>query len=84
MNTYIIISIGVVASAFLFPKYRKQVVEIYTISEFIHAKNGAVATSFTWLEKFFKDPYATGPNYEKTEDDVSEDGDGDGDGDGGE
>ncbi|WP_337134581.1 hypothetical protein [Priestia megaterium] len=77
MNTYIIISIGVVASAFLFRKYRKQVVEIYTISEFIHAKNGAVATSSTWLEKFFKDPYATGPNYEKTED-------GDGDGDGGE
>ncbi|MCM3192537.1 hypothetical protein [Priestia megaterium] len=78
MNTYIIISIGVVASAFLFRKYRKQVVEIYTISEFIHAKNGAVATSSTWLEKFFKEPYATGPSYEKTEDDVSEDGDGDG------
>ncbi|MET3685775.1 hypothetical protein ABIC37_001286 [Priestia megaterium] len=78
MNTYIIISIGVVASAFLFRKYRKQVVEIYTISEFIHAKNGAVATSSTWFEKFFKEPYATGPNYEKTEDDVSEDGDGDG------
>ncbi|MED3879926.1 hypothetical protein [Priestia megaterium] len=78
MNTYIIISIGVVASAFLFRKYRKQVVEIYTISEFIHAKNGAVATSSTCLEKFFKETYATGPNYEKTEDDVSEDGDGDG------
>lgn len=78
MNTYIIISIGVVASAFLFRKYRKQVVEIYTISEFIHAKNGAVATSSTWFEKFFKEPYATGPNYEKTEDDVSEDRDGDG------
>ncbi|MDD1511631.1 hypothetical protein SAMN04487776_101141 [Priestia megaterium] len=78
MNTYIIISIGVVASAFLFRKYRKQVVEIYTISEFIHAKNGAVATSSTWFDKFFKEPYATGPNYEKTEDDVSEDGDGDG------
>lgn len=77
MNTYIIISIGVVASAFLFRKYRKQVVEIYTISEFIHAKNGAVATSSTCLEKFFKETYATGPNYEKTEDDVSEDGDGD-------
>ncbi|MEW4263156.1 hypothetical protein Q0N30_05595 [Priestia megaterium] len=78
MNTYVIISIGVVASAFLFRKYRKQVVEIYTISEFIHAKNGAVATSSTWFDKFFKEPYATGPNYEKTEDDVSEDGDGDG------
>lgn len=78
MSTYIIISIGVVASAFLFRKYRKQVVEIYTISEFIHTKNGAIATSFTWLEKFFKEPYATGPNYEKTEDDVSEDGYGDG------
>ena len=78
MNTYIIISIGVVASAFLFRKYRKQVVAIYTISEFIHAKNGAGATSSMWLEKFFKEPYATGPNYEKTEDDVSEDGDGDG------
>lgn len=52
MNTYIIISISVVASAFLFRKYRKQVVEIYTISEFIHTKNGAVATSSTWLEKF--------------------------------
>ncbi|WP_455919444.1 hypothetical protein [Priestia megaterium] len=78
MNTYIIISIGVVASAFLFRKYRKQVVEIYTIREFIHAKNGAGATSSMWLEKFFKEPYATGPNYEKTEDDVSEDGDGDG------
>ncbi|MEB4858800.1 MULTISPECIES: hypothetical protein [Priestia] len=78
MNTYIIISIGVAASAFLFRKYRKQVVEIYTISEFIHAKNGAVATGSTWLEKFLKEPYATGPNYEKTEDDVSEDGDGDG------
>lgn len=78
MNTYVIISIGVVASVFLFRKYRKQVVEIYTISEFIHAKNGAVATGFTWLEKFLKEPYATGPNYEKTEDDVSEDGDGDG------
>lgn len=76
MNTYVIISIGVVASAFLFCKYRKQVVEIYTISEFIHAKNGAVATGSTWLEKFLKEPYATGPNYEKTEDDVSEDGDG--------
>ncbi|MDR4220053.1 hypothetical protein CN890_27215 [Priestia megaterium] len=76
MNTYIIISIGVVASAFLFRKYRKQVVEIYTISEFIHAKNGAVATSSTCLDKFFKEPYATGTNYEKTEDDVSEDGDG--------
>ncbi|WP_375345820.1 hypothetical protein ACEWPB_20780 [Priestia megaterium] len=78
MNKYIIISIGVVASAFFFRKYRKQVVEIYTISEFIHAKNGAVATSSTWFDKFFKEPYATGPNYEKTEDDVSEDGDGDG------
>ncbi|MEW4207920.1 hypothetical protein Q0O85_05190 [Priestia megaterium] len=78
MNMYIIISIGVVASAFLFRKYRKQVVEIYTIREFIHAKNGAVATSSTWFDKFFKEPYATGPNYEKTEDDVSEDGDGDG------
>ncbi|MFL0494240.1 hypothetical protein [Priestia megaterium] len=78
MNTYIIISIGVVASAFLFRKYRKQVVEIYTISEFIHAKNGAVATSSTWFDKFFKEPYAPGPNYEKTEDDISEDGDGDG------
>ncbi|MED4283287.1 hypothetical protein P4679_15250 [Priestia megaterium] len=78
MNTYIIISIGVVASAFLFRKYRKQVVEIYKISEFIHAKNGAVATSSTWFDKFFKEPYFTGPNYEKTEDDVSEDGDGDG------
>ncbi|AJI22272.1 hypothetical protein H8R29_19975 [Priestia megaterium] len=78
MNMYIIISIGVVASAFLFQKYRKQVVEIYTIREFIHAKNGAGATSSMWLEKFFKEPYATGPNYEKTEDDVSEDGDGDG------
>ncbi|MDQ0806471.1 hypothetical protein [Priestia megaterium] len=78
MNMYIIISIGVVASAFFFRKYRKQVVEIYTIREFIHAKNGAGATSSMWLEKFFKEPYATGPNYEKTEDDVSEDGDGDG------
>ncbi|MEW4227538.1 hypothetical protein [Priestia megaterium] len=78
MNTYVIISIGVVASVFLFRKYRKQVVEIYTISEFIHAKNGAVATGSTWLEKFLKEPYATGPNYEKTEGDVSEDGDGDG------
>ncbi|MBU8851433.1 hypothetical protein C2I27_09470 [Priestia megaterium] len=78
MNTYVMISIGVVASAFLFRKYRKQAVEIYTISEFIHAKNGAVATSSTWLEKFFKEPYAIGPNYEKTEDDVSEGGDGDG------
>ena len=76
MNMYIIISIGVVASAFLFRKYRKQVVEIYTISEFIHAKNGAVATSSTWFDKFFKEPYSTGPKYEKTEDDVSEDGDG--------
>jgi hypothetical protein len=63
---------------FFFRKYRKQVVEIYTIREFIHAKNGAGATSSMWLEKFFKEPYATGPNYEKTEDDVSEDGDGDG------
>jgi hypothetical protein len=80
MNTYVMISIGVVASAFLFRKYRKQVVEIYTISEFIHAKNGAVATSSMWFDKFFKEPYATGPNYEKTEDDVSEDGEGDGDG----
>lgn len=78
MNMYIIISIGVVASAFLFRKYQKQVVEIYTIREFIHAQNGAVAKSSMWLEKFFKEPYATGPNYEKTEDDVSEDGDGDG------
>ncbi|RDZ10994.1 hypothetical protein C3744_21695 [Priestia megaterium] len=78
MNTYVMISIGVVASAFLFRKYRKQVVEIYTISEFIHAKNGAVATSSTWLGNFFKETYATGPNYEKTENDVSEDGDGDG------
>ncbi|MGV4967059.1 hypothetical protein ACVB78_15485 [Priestia aryabhattai] len=54
MNTYIIISIGVVASAFLFRKYRKQVVEIYTISEFIHAKNGAVATSSRGLTSFLK------------------------------
>jgi hypothetical protein len=70
------ISIGVVASAFLFRKYRKQVVEIYTVSAFIYAKNGAIATSSTWLDKFFKETYATGPNYEKTENDVSEDGDG--------
>jgi hypothetical protein len=76
MNTYIIISIGVVASAFLFRKYRKQVVEIYTISEFIHAKNGVVATSSTWLGKLLKEPYATGRNYEKNENDVNEDGDG--------
>jgi len=78
MNMYIIISIGVVASAFFFRKYRKQVVEIYTIREFIHAKNGEGAKSSNLPEKFFKEPYATGPNYEKTEDDVSEDGDGDG------
>ncbi|MDY0938481.1 MULTISPECIES: hypothetical protein [Priestia] len=76
MNTYVMISIGVVASAFLFRKYRKQVVEIYTISEFIHAKNGAVATSSTWLGKLFKEPYAAGPNYEKTDDGGSQDGDG--------
>ncbi|MDI3093352.1 hypothetical protein [Priestia megaterium] len=76
MNTYVIISIGVVASAFLFQKYQKQVVEIYTISEFIHAKNGVVATSSTWLGKLWKEPYATGRNYEKTENDVNEDGDG--------
>jgi hypothetical protein len=74
VNTYVIISIGVVASAFLFQKYRKQVVEIYTISEFIHAKNGVVATSSTWLGKLLKEPYATGPNYEKTENDVNGDG----------
>ncbi|MFP8642844.1 hypothetical protein ACLHWY_15055 [Priestia aryabhattai] len=54
MNTYVIISIGVVASAFSFRKYRKQVVEIYTISEFIQAKNGAVATSSPGLKSFLK------------------------------
>ncbi|MFT7825975.1 hypothetical protein [Priestia megaterium] len=54
MNTYVIISIDVVASAFSFRKYRKQVVEIYTISEFIQAKNGAVATSSPGLTSFLK------------------------------
>lgn len=34
--------------------------------------------SFMWFEKFFKEFYVIGLNYEKIEDDVSEDGDGDG------
>ena len=52
MNTYIIISIGVAASAFLFRKYRKQVVEIYTISEFIHAKTARSLQALRGLKSF--------------------------------
>jgi hypothetical protein len=48
------ISIGVVASAFLFRKYRKQVVEIYTISEFIHAKNARSLQAPRGLTSFLK------------------------------
>ncbi|WP_240702406.1 hypothetical protein [Priestia megaterium] len=54
MNTYIIISIGVVVSAFLFRKYRKQAVEIYTIIEFIHAKTARSLQAPRGLKSFLK------------------------------
>jgi hypothetical protein len=74
----IVICIGLLLLFFLAKrKYKKGLIEIYTLNQFVNGENGMLASNSRLLDKVFKDVFEKGKDSDSTDDTFIDTDDGD-------